>query len=94
MAFALRDGPLACAIKFSLGLTWNNLPPSRGQGTLHFKLRFILWYKFIFIDLLIYIYIYIYIYIGAPSKHVAWIRECITNLSYSIALNGTLVGYF
>jgi hypothetical protein len=63
MAFALRDGPLACAIKFSLGLTWNNLPPSRGQGTLHFKLRFILWYKFIFIDLLIYIYIYIYIYI-------------------------------
>jgi hypothetical protein len=31
---------------------------------------------------------------GAPLKYVAWIRECITSPSYSIALNGSLVGYF
>jgi hypothetical protein len=31
---------------------------------------------------------------GAPRNFVAWIKECIFNPSYSIALNGTLVGYF
>jgi hypothetical protein len=31
---------------------------------------------------------------GAPRKFVAWIRQCITHPSYSIALNGTLVEYF
>jgi hypothetical protein len=31
---------------------------------------------------------------GAPRKFVAWTQECITHPSYSIALNGTLVGYF
>jgi len=31
---------------------------------------------------------------GAPSRYIAWIRECITRPSFSIALNGTLVGYF
>lgn len=31
---------------------------------------------------------------GAPLQFVAWTRECITSPSYSIALNGTLVGYF
>jgi hypothetical protein len=28
---------------------------------------------------------------GAPSRYIAWIRECITSPSFSIALNGTLV---
>jgi hypothetical protein len=31
---------------------------------------------------------------GAPPNFVAWIKECISSPSYSIALNGTLVGYF
>jgi hypothetical protein len=31
---------------------------------------------------------------GAPFRYIAWIRECITSPSFSIALNGTLVGYF
>lgn len=31
---------------------------------------------------------------GAPSKFVHWIRECITNPTFSVAVNGTLVGYF
>jgi hypothetical protein len=31
---------------------------------------------------------------GAPKKFVTWTRECTTHPSYSIALNGTLVGYF
>jgi hypothetical protein len=31
---------------------------------------------------------------GAPRKFIAWIRECISSPSYSIALNGSLVGYF
>jgi hypothetical protein len=31
---------------------------------------------------------------GAPSRYIAWIRECITSPRFSIALNGTLVGYF
>jgi hypothetical protein len=29
---------------------------------------------------------------GAPSKFISWIRACITSPSFSIALNGTLVG--
>jgi len=29
---------------------------------------------------------------GAPSRYIAWIWECITSPSFSIALNGTLVG--
>jgi hypothetical protein len=31
---------------------------------------------------------------GAPPKYISWIRECITSPSFSIALNGSLVGYF
>lgn len=31
---------------------------------------------------------------AAPSKYVAWIKECISCPSYSIALNGSLVWYF
>jgi len=31
---------------------------------------------------------------GGPFKYIAWIRECITSPSFSISLNGTLVGYF
>jgi len=31
---------------------------------------------------------------GAPKRCVAWIKACITSPSFSIALNGTLVGYF
>jgi len=31
---------------------------------------------------------------GAPSQYVNWIRECISSPSYSISLNGSLVGYF
>jgi len=31
---------------------------------------------------------------GAPSQFVKWIKACICSPSYSIALNGTLVGYF
>lgn len=31
---------------------------------------------------------------GAPPRYIAWIWECITSPSFSIALNGTLVGYF
>jgi hypothetical protein len=30
---------------------------------------------------------------GAPPKYVAWVKECITSSSFSIALNGSLVGY-
>jgi hypothetical protein len=32
--------------------------------------------------------------VGAPMKYVGWIRECITYPRFSIALNGTLIGYF
>jgi len=31
---------------------------------------------------------------GAPSSNIGWIREFITTPSFSIALNGSLVGYF
>jgi hypothetical protein len=31
---------------------------------------------------------------GAPRRFIAWIRACITSPSFSISLNGTLVGYF
>jgi hypothetical protein len=31
---------------------------------------------------------------GAPAKFVLWVKECITSPSYSISLNGSLVGYF
>jgi hypothetical protein len=31
---------------------------------------------------------------GAPPRYIAWIWECINSPSFSIALNGTLVGYF
>jgi hypothetical protein len=31
---------------------------------------------------------------GAPPNFIAWIRECITSPSFSLALNGSLVGYF
>jgi hypothetical protein len=31
---------------------------------------------------------------GAPFQYVNWIRECISSPSYSIFLNGSLVGYF
>jgi hypothetical protein len=30
---------------------------------------------------------------GAPSQYVAWVKECISSPSYSIALKGNLVGY-
>jgi len=33
-------------------------------------------------------------YLGAPSKYVKWVRECITTPRFSVAVNGTLVGYF
>jgi hypothetical protein len=32
--------------------------------------------------------------LGVPMKLASWIRECITTPRFSIALNGTLVGYF
>jgi hypothetical protein len=31
---------------------------------------------------------------GFPNIFVGWIRECITSLKFSMALNDTLVGYF
>ncbi|XP_062167084.1 uncharacterized protein LOC133873388 [Alnus glutinosa] len=31
---------------------------------------------------------------GAPRKFIGWIQECISSPSYSVALNGSLVGYF
>jgi hypothetical protein len=31
---------------------------------------------------------------GAPARYVSWIKECITSPSFTIVLNGTLVGYF
>jgi hypothetical protein len=31
---------------------------------------------------------------GAPTNFVLWVKECITSPSYSISLNGSLVGYF
>ena len=31
---------------------------------------------------------------GCPLQFVQWIRECITNSRFTIALNGSLVGYF
>lgn len=31
---------------------------------------------------------------GAPANYVNWVRECITNPQFSVAINGTLVGYF
>lgn len=30
---------------------------------------------------------------GAPKKYVSWVRACITGPYFSVALNGTLVGY-
>jgi hypothetical protein len=32
--------------------------------------------------------------LGAPARFISWIRECITSPSFTIALNGSLVGYF
>ena len=31
---------------------------------------------------------------GCPPQFVQWIRECFTNSRFTIALNGSLVGYF
>jgi hypothetical protein len=31
---------------------------------------------------------------GAPTRFIAWIGACITSPSFTIALNGTLVGHF
>jgi hypothetical protein len=31
---------------------------------------------------------------GFPAQFVSWIRECITSPRFSVALNGSLVGYF
>jgi hypothetical protein len=31
---------------------------------------------------------------GMPGKFVSWVRECITSPQFSVAVNGTLVGYF
>ncbi|KAK3229311.1 hypothetical protein Dsin_001192 [Dipteronia sinensis] len=31
---------------------------------------------------------------GMPGKFVSWVRECITSPRFSVAVNGTLVGYF
>ena len=31
---------------------------------------------------------------GIPLRFVIWVKECITNLKYPIALNGSMVGYF
>jgi hypothetical protein len=33
-------------------------------------------------------------YFRAPARFVFWVKECITSLSYSISLTGSLVGYF
>jgi len=30
---------------------------------------------------------------GAPRQYVAWVRACISSPSFSIALNGSLVGH-
>jgi hypothetical protein len=32
--------------------------------------------------------------VGCPAQFVTWVRECITTPRFSIALNGSLVGYF
>ena len=32
--------------------------------------------------------------VGCPPNFVNWIKECITNSRFTIALNGSLVGYF
>ena len=32
--------------------------------------------------------------VGCPARFVNWVRECITTPRFSIALNGSLVGYF
>lgn len=31
---------------------------------------------------------------GAPMRFVKWIKECLTSPRFTIALNGSLVGYF
>lgn len=31
---------------------------------------------------------------GAPIRYVSWVKECISSPSYSLSLNGSLVGYF
>jgi hypothetical protein len=31
---------------------------------------------------------------GAPPQYIGWIRECISTPNFSIAMNGTLVGFF
>lgn len=31
---------------------------------------------------------------GAPEKYIKWVKECITKSRLSVAINGTLVGYF
>lgn len=31
---------------------------------------------------------------GAPPKFILWVKECISSPSFSISLNGSLVGYF
>lgn len=40
-----------------------------------------------------YILFYLHCFV-TPPKYISWIWECITSHSFSIALNGTLVGYF
>ena len=37
---------------------------------------------------------YVNLAAGCPSKFVNYIKECITNSRFTIALNGSLVGYF
>jgi hypothetical protein len=32
--------------------------------------------------------------LGAPTVYVNWVKECITSPRFTLALNGTLVGYF
>jgi hypothetical protein len=32
--------------------------------------------------------------IGVPARFVSWVRECITNPTFTLALKGTLVGFF
>jgi hypothetical protein len=32
--------------------------------------------------------------LGAPTLYVNWVKECITSPRFTLALNGTLVGYF
>lgn len=33
-------------------------------------------------------------FFGVPTKFICWVKECITSPSFSISLNGSLVGFF